>query len=65
MEIADVFRVLDSHHFSDLAGINDILQLLEEAGVAKEPILVCTGRGFADSLSASATGYPGCEAAQG
>ena len=34
------------------------LLILEEAGVTDEPILVCTGRGFADSLSASATGNP-------
>ena len=32
--------------------------ILEEAGVANEEILVCTGKGFADSLSASATGKP-------
>ncbi|MBQ8857590.1 MAG: cell wall-binding repeat-containing protein [Lachnospiraceae bacterium] len=34
------------------------LMILEEAGVSNEEILVCTGRGFADSLSASATGKP-------
>ena len=34
------------------------LMILEEAGVTNEAILVCTGRGFADSLSASATGNP-------
>ena len=34
------------------------LLILDEAGVAKEEILVCTGKGFADSLSASATGKP-------
>lgn len=34
------------------------LLILEEAGVADEDILVCTGKGFADSLSASATGKP-------
>ena len=32
--------------------------ILEEAGVTDEEILVCTGKGFADSLSASATGRP-------
>ena len=32
--------------------------ILEEAGVTDEEILVCTGKGFADSLSASATGKP-------
>lgn len=34
------------------------LQILEEAGVEDQDILVCTGRAFADSLSASATGMP-------
>lgn len=34
------------------------LEILNAAGVENEPILVCTGTGFADSLSASATGYP-------
>ena len=32
--------------------------ILEEAGVTNERILVCTGKDFADSLSASATGAP-------
>ncbi len=34
------------------------LKILEEAGVNGEEILVATGRNFADSLSASATGLP-------
>lgn len=34
------------------------LAILQEAGVEGEEILVCTGRGFADSLSGSATGLP-------
>ena len=34
------------------------LKILEEAGVNGEEILVSTGRNFADSLSASATGLP-------
>lgn len=34
------------------------LQILEEANVTDEEILICTGRAFADSLSASATGRP-------
>ncbi len=34
------------------------LMILEEAGVDGEEILVCTGWGFGDSLSASATGLP-------
>lgn len=34
------------------------LEILKEAGVGREEILICTGRGFADSLSVSATGKP-------
>lgn len=34
------------------------LMILNEAGVTKEDILVCAGNGYADSLSASATGLP-------
>ena len=34
------------------------LKILEEAGVSNEIIVVCTGKNFADSLSASATGMP-------
>ena len=34
------------------------LEILTEAGVANQDILVCTAYGFADSLSASATGKP-------
>ena len=34
------------------------LEILEEAGVTDEDILVCTGTGYADSLSASAAGRP-------
>lgn len=34
------------------------LMILEEAGVGNKPILVSTGVGFADSLSASASGQP-------
>lgn len=34
------------------------LKILDAAGVGAEPILVCRGNDFADSLSASATGYP-------
>ncbi|MBQ3484520.1 MAG: cell wall-binding repeat-containing protein, partial [Clostridia bacterium] len=34
------------------------LKILEEAGVEDQPILVCTGLNFADSLSASATKLP-------
>lgn len=34
------------------------LEILKEAGVGAEDILICTGKGFADSLSVSATGKP-------
>ena len=34
------------------------LEILKEAGVNNQEILVCTGKGFADSLSASASGKP-------
>lgn len=34
------------------------LAILNEVGVSGEDILICTGNGFADSLSASATGKP-------
>lgn len=34
------------------------LAVLEEAGVSGEEILICSGRDFADALSASATGLP-------
>lgn len=34
------------------------LKILEKTGVTNEDILVCTGKDFADSLSASATGKP-------
>ncbi len=44
-----------------LAGTNRFdtnLKILKEAGIGDNPILVCTGLGFADSLSASATKLP-------
>ena len=34
------------------------LEILKEAGVTNQEILVCTGTGFADSLSASSAGRP-------
>ena len=34
------------------------LIILKEAGIANKDIIVCTGKNFADSLSASATGLP-------
>lgn len=41
------------------------LAILEKAGVEDQEILVCTGSGFADSLSASATGLPVLLSGQG
>lgn len=52
---------LDGFHIKRLAGANRYetnLAILNEAGTEGMPILVCTGTGFADSLSASATGLP-------
>ena len=49
------------YDYKRLAGNNRYetnLEILYEGKVTNEPILVCTGSGFADSLSASATGYP-------
>ncbi|MBQ0005302.1 MAG: cell wall-binding repeat-containing protein [Clostridiales bacterium] len=34
------------------------LKILNEAGVDKEPLLICSSNGYADSLSASAVGLP-------
>lgn len=34
------------------------LEILKEAGITDKELLVCTGKGFADSLSASAAGKP-------
>lgn len=44
-----------------LAGANRYetnLEILEEAGIAGTDILICSGNGYADSLSASAVGKP-------
>ncbi len=52
---------LDDFEVKRLAGENRFatnLLVLEEAGVGDKAILVCTGVGFADSLSASATKQP-------
>ncbi len=52
---------LEGFHIKRLAGSNRFttnLLVLEEAGVGDQPILVCTGLNFADSLSASATKLP-------
>ena len=52
---------LDGFAVRRLAGANRFLtnlMVLEEAGVGDKSILVCTGLGFADSLSASAAKLP-------
>ena len=52
---------LEGFNLDRLAGGNRFetnLLVLEEAGVGEKPILVCTGLGFADSLSASAVKLP-------
>lgn len=57
----NVLNGLSSFRVKRLAGANRYetnLLILDEAGVSNEEILVCTGRGFADSLSASASGKP-------
>lgn len=56
-----VLNGLSGYHVKRLAGKNRYetnLLILEEAGVINQKILICTGKSFADSLSASATGYP-------
>ncbi len=52
---------LEAYNVERLAGNNRFetnLAILEEVGVDGKTILVCTGTGFADSLSASATKLP-------
>ena len=52
---------LESFTVKRLAGMNRYdtnLKILKECGVGDNPILVCSGTGFADSLSASASGLP-------
>lgn len=56
-----VLKGLSEYNIKRLAGANRYetnLLILNEADVSNEEILVCTGRGFADSLSASASGKP-------
>jgi YD repeat-containing protein len=51
----------DGYQVKRLAGANRYdtnLAILEECNVNNEDILVCSGTGYADSLSASATGKP-------
>ena len=52
---------LEGYQIKRLAGDNRYatnLEILKEAGVTNEEIIVATGNGFADSLSASASGKP-------
>ena len=61
--VADsILEGLKEHYqIKRLAGANRYetnLEILKEAGVGAEEILICTGKGFADSLSVSATGKP-------
>lgn len=54
-------NLLESLNVKRLAGSNRYatnLEILIEAGFEDQEILVCTGNGFADSLSASAVGKP-------
>ena len=54
-------KSLSGYHVKRLGGATRYdtnLAILNEAGVGAEDILICTGTGFADSLSASALGMP-------
>ena len=56
-----VLKGLSGYKIKRLSGSNRYetnLLILEEAGIENQEILVCTGKTFADSLSASATGKP-------
>lgn len=56
-----VLQGLSRYKIKRLSGSNRYetnLLILEEAGVENQDIIVCTGKTFADSLSASATGKP-------
>ena len=53
--------ILAGYNVKRLAGANRYdtnLEILKEAGTAGQEILICTGKGFADSLSASAANKP-------
>ena len=52
LELYDVERLCGTDRY------DTNLEILYEAGVTNEEILVCTGMNFADSLSGSATGLP-------
>ena len=52
---------LESFHIERIAGENRFetnIDILKEAGVSDEDILICTGYNYADSLSCSAAGKP-------
>lgn len=58
---SDMEEALESFHVRRLAGANRYetnLKILAEAGTFGGEILICTGKGFADSLSASAVNRP-------
>ena len=60
--VPESFRFgLTGYWIKRLGGANRFdtnLEILKEAGVEGKDVLVCTGTGFADSLSASAAGLP-------
>ena len=58
---AEMEQGMDAFTVKRLAGNNRYdtnLEILKEVGVGDKNILVCSGTGFADSLSASASGLP-------
>lgn len=50
--------VIDVERLSGVNRYETNLRILEASGVDKEALLVCSGNGYADSLSASAVGLP-------
>jgi putative cell wall-binding protein len=58
---ADFEKSLSKYNVKRLGGTNRFetnMQILQEAGVTVDDILICSAYGFADSLSASAVGKP-------
>ena len=58
---AQVEESLSAYNVIRLSGANRYatnMAILEEAGLGWQEVLICTGKGFADSLSASAVGRP-------
>lgn len=58
---AEMEEILDGFNITRLSGKNRYetnMAILEEAGTEGQEILICTGRDFPDSLSASAVGKP-------